>query len=303
ILEARVEADTLTPTVRAIEALQDRYSTDPEEQRHKLERIAKIRDLISDPFLEASDSEDLDRLARAAQTTAHIPLEDVPDHLKAPFKSKTGEFGNFILIYPDVGLSDGRNSIAFTSDVRKVELSSGKVYYAGSTSLVASEMLRLMLEESPFMVLITFIVVVILMFVVFRSLKWAALAMLPLVVGILWMLGIMEIFDVNLNFYNLVVLPAVLGIGNDCGVHIVHRYRDEGPGKLLLVLRSSGEHITIGVLTTMIGFAWWMLSYHPGLNTIGVLAAVGLGSVLAASLIFLSAVLQITEDRARAHSE
>ncbi|HEX9659317.1 MAG TPA: MMPL family transporter, partial [Rhodothermales bacterium] len=251
ILEARVEADTLTPTVRAIEALQDRYSADPEMQRHKLERIAKIRELISDPYLEASESEDLDRLAQAAQTTAHIPLEDVPDHLKARFKSKAGDFGNFVLIYPDVGLSDGRNSIAFTSDVRKVELSSGKVYYAASTSLVASEMLRLMLEESPFMVLITFIVVVILMFAVFRSLKWGTLAMLPLVVGILWMLGIMEIFDISLNFYNLVVLPAILGIGNDCGVHMVHRYREEGPGNLLLVLRSSGEHITIGVLTTM----------------------------------------------------
>ncbi len=303
ILVKRMETDTLSPTIRSVESLQDRYSDDPVIQQHKLERLAKIRELLKDPFLEKSNSEDIERLKEAAQTTHHIPLKDVPDHLKSRFQSKTGQFGNFIMIYPDVGLSDGRNSMAFTADVGKVELPNGKVYYASSTSLVASEMLRLMLKESPWMVLITFTVVVALMFVVFRSLKWGALATLPLIVGILWMLGIMELFDLKLNFYNLVVLPAVLGIGNDCGVHMVHRYLEEGPGRLLVVLRSSGEHITIGVLTTMIGFAWWILSYHPGLNSIGVLAAIGLGSVLTASLVFLSATLQVLEDRTAEKSQ
>lgn len=297
ILTARMEADTVSPTIRAVEALQDRYSEDPDDQARKLERLEVIRGLLADPYLEASGNEDLDRLAKAAQTRSHIAIEDVPDHLKSRFKSKGGEFGTFVTIYPDVGLSDGRNSIAFTADVGRVELADGKVYHAGSTSLVASEMLRLMLDESPWMVGITLLVVVALMFTVFGSVRWGFLATVPLLVGVLWMLGIMELFDIQLNFYNLVVLPAVLGIGNDCGVHMVHRYRDEGPGSLLVVLRSSGEHITVGVVTTMVGFSWWMFSYHPGLQTLGQVAVIGLGTVLAASLIYLTALLQVREDR------
>ena len=147
------------------------------------------------------------------------------------------------------------------------------------------------------MVIATFVIVVLLMWANFRSPKWALLALLPLVVGILWMLLMMEVFDLKLNFYNLVVLPAVLGIGNDAGVHLVHRYREEGPGSVLRVLRSTGEHVTMGSLTTMIGFGGLLLSFHPGLRSIGSLAVVGIGATLLAALLFLPALLQWLEDR------
>ena len=80
------------------------------------------------------------------------------------------------------------------------------------------------------------------------------LATVPLVVGVLWMLLVMELIGLKLNFYNLVVLPAVLGIGNDAGVHLVHRYREEGVGSVRRVLRYTGEHVAMGSVTTMIGF-------------------------------------------------
>ena len=107
----------------------------------------------------------------------------------------------------------------------------------------------------------------------------------------------MEILGLKLNFYNLIVLPAVLGIGNDAGVHIVHRYREEGPGSIWAVLRSTGEHVTMGSLTTMIGFAGLLLSFHPGLHTIGELAVVGIGATLVSALLFLPALLQWLEKK------
>jgi len=123
------------------------------------------------------------------------------------------------------------------------------------------------------------------------------LSLLPLIVGVLWMLLLMEIFGLSLNFYNLIVLPAVLGIGNDAGVHLVHRYREEGRGSMWHVVRSTGEHVTMGSLTTMVGFAGLILSFHPGLNTIGYLAVAGIGATLVAALVFLPALMQWLEDR------
>jgi hypothetical protein len=100
-----------------------------------------------------------------------------------------------------------------------------------------------------------------------------------------------------LNFYNMIVLPAVMGIGNDDGVHMVHRYKEEGTGSIREVLRSTGEHVTIGNLTTALGFAGLALSFHPGLNSIGYLAIVGFATTLIAALAFLPALLQWLEDR------
>jgi len=296
-INRHMEADSLSPTIRRVESLQDRFPMTAAAQARRLERLAVIREMLADPFIEEEESQDVERLRLAAQTREPIAFEEVPEFLRKQFTSKTGELGNFVIIYPSVGLSDGRQSMAFSEDVGTIVTADGREYHAGSTSLVAADMLSLMQSEAPWMILATFLIVVLLMFINFGSVRWTLLALLPLVVGVLWMLLIMELMQAQLNFYNLIVLPAVLGIGNDAGVHLVHRYREEGPGSILRVLRSTGEHVAMGSLTTMVGFAGLLLSFHPGLESIGSLAVVGIGSTLAAALLFLPALLQWLEVR------
>ncbi|MDX1530883.1 MAG: MMPL family transporter, partial [Rhodothermales bacterium] len=294
-LRRRAEGDTL---ILAVESLQERYASTPAEVERRLERIAAIRALTDDPFLRQDTTGQIARVRRAASTTAPIPLEAVPEDLKRRFTDKQGEVGRFVMVYPAVSLTeDVRLSMAFADRVGAVETPSGETVYAGSTSIVAADMLRLLLAESPLMVGLTLLVIVVLMGLAFRSVKWTLLALLPLLVGVVWMLGLMVVFGVKFSFYNLVVLPAVLGIGNDCGVHLVHRYREEGVGSVRRVLRSTGEHVSMGALTTMIGFSGLLLSFHPGLRSIGVLAVIGIGTTLAAALVFLPALLQWLEDR------
>ena len=301
-LREKARTDTLSPTILDVESLQDRFPLTSDAQEAKLGRVAEIRELLADPFIEEEESEELQKLRQAASTTAPISLQEIPEALRKQYTSKSGEIGNFIMVYPSVGLSDGRNSIAFAKDVGRVETANGDVYHAGSTSLVAADMLRLMQREAPWMILATLLIVALLMGVNFRSLRWAALALLPLAVGLLWMLLLMEVFSLRLNFYNLVVLPAILGIGNDAGVHLVHRYREEGRSSIRRVLRSTGEHVTMGSLTTMIGFGGLLLSFHPGLRSIGSLAVAGIGATLMAALVFLPALLQWLEDRDQSRS-
>lgn len=299
VLRGRMEGDT---TIARVETLQERFPLTPSAQAARLERIAAIREQLSDPFLvqEAAINADLARLREAASTDSAIALQDVPEFLRQQFTTKSGDFGTFVMVYPAQRLADGRNSIAFSERIGEVELADGRTFHAASTSLVSADMLSLLQAEAPWMVLATFVIVALLMWINFGSLRWALLALLPLAVGVLWMLLLMEVFDLKLTFYNLIVLPAVLGIGNDAGAHLVHRYREEGPGSLRYVLRSTGEHVTVGSLTTMIGFAGQLLSFHPGLHSIGLLAVVGIGATLLAALLFLPALLQVLEDRASA---
>ena len=117
----------------------------------------------------------------------------------------------------------------------------------------------------------------------------------PLIVGVVWMLGFLMATGVRFSFYNLVVLPAMLGIGVDGGVHIVHRFIADGKGSIRRIMTSTGEHVLVGSMTTLVAFAWWLFSHHPGLNSIGQLAVMGIGSVLVAGLVALPALLQLVE--------
>ena len=289
-----VDTDTFTTTIQSVESLQERFPVEAEEQHRKLLRIAYIRDtLLADPLIGTSD--DIQALRRAAQTRMPIALDHIPDLLRQRFTSKSGEIGNFVTIYPAIGLSDGRKSIAFAEDIGEVTTADGAKFYAGSSSIVAADMLRLMQKEAPYMVLVALVMVMLLMWANFLRVRLALLALLPLLVGVLWMLLAMKVIGLSLNFYNLVVIPAVIGIGNDAGAHLVHRYQEEG--RVLKVLRSTGEHVTMGALTTMVGFSGLLLSFHPGLNTVGALALVGIGTTLLAALLLLPAMLQVLEDR------
>lgn len=296
-LNAHIEADSLSPTINRVESLQDRFPMDEAAQEARLMRLADMRVLLDDKYLREDDSEDMANLRLAASTERALAFEEVPEFLRKQFTSKSGELGNFVIIYPEHGLSDGRQSMAFSDDVGRIETEDGSIFHAGSTSLVAADMLKLMQGEAPWMVLATLLIVIVLMYINFSTVRSTMLALLPLMVGILWMLLLVELFGARLNFYNLIVLPAVLGIGNDAGVHLVHRYMESGRGSIRSVLRSTGEHVAMGSLTTMIGFAGLLLSFHPGLESIGQLAVMGIGGTLAAALFFLPTLLQWLEDR------
>jgi len=292
-----MRTDTTSPTIRDVEALPERFPVSDAAAQEKLKEIARVRQLLDDPFIRNKEDPQLDKLRRAAQTMKPMEMDEIPDYFKNQFMTKDGEIGNFVIIYPSVGLADGRQSIAFKHDVGQVTLDNGDTFYAASTSIIAAEMLELMRNESPWMVGATFTIVFLLMFISFRSLRWALIAMLPLVVGLLWLFGIMMLTGMMFNFYNLVVLPAILGIGEDNGVHLAHRYRDEGENSMWSVLSSTGQHVTIGSLTTMLGFSGLLFTNHPGLQSLGEMAVIGIGMTLVAALTFLPALIQLLEDK------
>ena len=110
------------------------------------------------------------------------------------------------------------------------------------------------------------------------------------------MCGTMYFTDMKLNFYNMVALPTIVGMGIDNGVHLYHRYREEGARSMPLILKSTGGAMLVSMLTTMVGFFGLMMATHPGLNSIGKLALIGLLTCFVAAVVVLPALLQVLED-------
>lgn len=125
----------------------------------------------------------------------------------------------------------------------------------------------------------------------FRNFRDAVLTMVPPVVGGLMMFGILALLGVDLNPANMIVLPLVLGIGVDDGVHVVHDFRLQGPG--YRTSSSTMNAIVLTSLTSMIGFGSMMVAAHRGLYSVGITLVVGVGSCLFVSLVMLPAVLRL----------
>jgi uncharacterized protein len=124
------------------------------------------------------------------------------------------------------------------------------------------------------------------------------LTMLPPVVGGVVMFGILAMASIDLNPANLIVLPLILGIGVDDGVHVVHDYRmKRGAYK---TSPSTINAIVMTSLTSMIGFGSMMVATHRGLYSVGLVLVVGVACCLFVSLVTLPALLTWISNREQA---
>jgi uncharacterized protein len=103
--------------------------------------------------------------------------------------------------------------------------------------------------------------------------------------------GILASLGISFNPANLILLPLILGIGVDDGVHVLHDFHSQ-PGSYR-VSPSTMNAIVLTSLTSMIGFGSMMIAAHRGLYSVGLVLVIGVGSCLFVSLVPLPAILTI----------
>ena len=129
----------------------------------------------------------------------------------------------------------------------------------------------------------------------FRSLLFTLLAIIPLLIGAAWIFGAMALLDISFNVSNMTAFPLILGIGIDDAVHIIHRYRLEGRGKMPTVLKYTGRAVFLTSLTTAIAFGVMAFGSRRGIASFGLLLALGVGFCFITSVFVLPALISLYE--------
>ena len=148
-------------------------------------------------------------------------------------------------------------------------------------------------------VLLTLVIVFLLLLVDYRNAGHALIAMIPLALGIFWMVGLMHLVGMKLSIMNVMGLPMIVGIGVDYGVHIIHRWRHEGRGKIRIVYSSTGKAILLTSLTTMLAFGSLVFSIWRGFGQLGGALFLGVGACFLTSVIILPGIIGIIERKNR----
>lgn len=226
--------------------------------------LFKIRQLASRPF-----------------TTS----QDLPPDLRGRFIGKSGS--QLLRIYPKGDIWDLERLERFVAAVESVDPQiTGhpvQTYYAS----------REMQESYIHAAIYAGIAVVMVLYIDFQSLSFCLLAMSPMFLGIIQTIGLLAAFDIPLNAANMIVLPLILGIGIDDGVHVVHDYqRRRTTGGDYAMSDTTATAITITSATTMAGFGSLMLAEHRGLRSLGQVLTLGIFCCWFCSLVVLPALLR-----------
>lgn len=145
-------------------------------------------------------------------------------------------------------------------------------------------------------IIATFIILAIFL-AAFRSLHRTIVVFIPLVLGVIWNLGIIVLTVGHLNYLSSVFVGILFGLGIDFGIYFVRRFDEERlSGKepaeaMLKTLTTVGQGIVTGGMTAVVAFLAIGMTDQPAFAELGIVAGTGVASVLAATLLLLPPLL------------
>jgi len=125
-----------------------------------------------------------------------------------------------------------------------------------------------------------------------------AIALAPLFFAVVLTAAAARLFGVPLNFINVCVLPLLLGVGVDSGLHMVHRARSVSVVSGALLGSTTAQGVTFSALTTLASFGTLVLAAHRGIASLGTLLVIGMVFTLIGNLVVLPALLTFARLRA-----
>ena len=222
-----------------------------------------------------------------------ISWKELPREISRSWVSDEGEF--LIKIIPAHDLYQKSYQERLLADLREIhpDVTASAVMWTSVLDMVAMDMVHTSLVASGVLLLIVYIGTRR------RNPVYALLSMIPVAFGILGLLGTYQWFGANLNAFSIGMIPLVIGIGIDDGIHIVHRYLEEGRGSLPQVTQVTGKAIFLTTATTCLAFSSFLFSSHPSLRFLAIIPIIGISICFLGAIIFLPALMRVTVDKWR----
>jgi len=311
---------------RGVSAYQERPST-----AEQVEALRALRDTLADPsigdastvlgrsmhalrtrldefFVRADNEEDVDaaltrlervllggladqlRRLREATLIDEVGLDDLPEQLRTRMITADGRAR--VQIFPAERLTDEAAFTRFAHDVQ--------AEIPNATGLPMNMIAFADATRSSFKEALVSAIVLITLFLIFlwRRISPVLLTLAPLLLSNVLTIGVMSSLGIAFNFVNVVVVPLLLGIGVDSGIHLVHRAealaRMPGGGELLSI--TTARAVFYSALTTTVSFGTLALSSHQGVSSLGVVLAIGMTLTVVSNLVVLPALLALRNE-------
>ncbi len=151
---------------------------------------------------------------------------------------------------------------------------------------VSERLLNLLNKDFNKILLFSGLLVFLALLIAYGRIELALISFLPMALTWVWILGMMSIFGLKFNIVNIIISTLIFGLGDDYSIFmmdsLMEKYRT---GKNNI--RPARAAVYLSVLTTVIGLGTLIFAKHPALQSIALVATLGLVCV-----VFVSQVLQ-----------
>lgn len=264
------------------------------EQKARLEILSQIKALLASRALTHVDSStqaDLNLIRKYLDPTV-FGFDSLPKWSQRFMIEADGSHGKFGYLYGELQESDALESAKFQKLFGTVPSAEGPVAVA-STGFIYADVVRMVKSDGVRLAVITFLLLIVITWLDMRSWRGVVISCGFVLLSSYWTYKIMGLFHLKLGMYNLVVLPTILSVSVDSVIHLYHRRMELGAGKLMELYRTTGSAVLTGTLNNAFGFVGLCFVSHKGMQTIGQLATLGIGTGLVIMFTLLPWVLEV----------
>jgi hopanoid biosynthesis associated RND transporter like protein HpnN len=137
------------------------------------------------------------------------------------------------------------------------------------------------------------IVITLILLIVLKSIRGTLLILIPLLLAVLMTSASSVLLDIPFNYANIIVIPLLLGIGVDYGIHFIHRFNTEPPEDGNMLKTSTSRAVLFSALTTIMSFSSLSFLSHEGTASMGKLLSICMSFLILNTLVLLPALLDL----------
>lgn len=270
----------------------------PRQQSEKLKVIADIRARIDAKraSMSATSKAQIEEWYPYLSVSEPVRVDALPGWVTGQFEDTQGDVARFVIVATKGSKANIVNSRGIYASLASLHASDGEVDLAADF-FVIPEIFDAIDADGPRVMAVSVGVMLLTALVLLRNV-WGALGVaVTVALSLLWLAAVFLGLGWKLNFFNIIVLPLLLGMGQDDALHLVERHREEvertGRSNLGRVLREAGGAILITTVTTVWGFSGILFANHRGLESMAWAAVLGMTLALIASVVVLPFLLQL----------
>ncbi len=207
--------------------------------------------------------------------------------------SKDLRFGAFMLTLSD-DANNHQDRSALLKKIKKLALDTSPSWTFSGVSVLRTEYVRYMLRDNFLFLPPIAIILITILGYVFRNWVFVGLPLLTVLITVIWLLGIMGLFGLEINIMTYIVPTLLFIIGISDAIHIQARFRENlardssNPCEsMLLTMVQMSKVIFLTSLTTSIGFVALMTT------SINIVQEFGLEIALGVMIAWLVSILLV----------
>ena len=198
------------------------------------------------------------------------------------------DFEYFAPIYKNMGenyFSITNNEVLIYTTTQDIPpVLSPSVFTFDDTS-IATKMVDSLSADFNNVLYICGFVVFVFLFLSFGRIELAILTFIPLTVAWIWILGLMNVFDLRFNIVNIILATFIFGQGDDYTIFVteglIHEYTYRKK-----MLASFKKSIILSAVILFIAIGMLIFAKHPAMRSLAELTIVGMFSVVLCAYLF-----------------